>query len=144
MDFNQIFSFMMNMVMIKFMFNDLAHAVGLYEPFDTDGTKLQPTVTTKYIAGEKVETKISSPKFIGMSDPISINEGLRQSMREEETAIAKYGTRAANARLNGDELTARIYEEIARDEDGHYNKFGTRLRERMSGQISTSAAVEMQ
>jgi rubrerythrin len=141
--FGQMMEFMLQMVMVKMMFNELPHALGLFEPFDTDASKIEPEYKARYVPGEKAQLEVIKPKYIGMSDPASIEEGLRQSMREEETAIAKYGTRAANARLNGDDATARIYERVAKDEDNHYVAFGSRLNERMRGQTSyTNVDIE--
>lgn len=134
--FGEMMTFMLQMVMMKMMFNDFPHAIGLLEPFDTDASKLEPELRTKLIPGKKAEVEVIGPRYIGMSDPVSIEEGLRQSMREEETAISKYATRGAHARLNGDPVTEKIYDRIMEDEENHYAAFGARLREREEGQIS--------
>jgi hypothetical protein len=135
--FEQMMSFMLQMTLLRMTFNDLPHAVGLLEPFDLSGERIRPELEIE------AEARLKTPDVVGMSDPISIEEGLRQSMREEETAISKYGTRAAHARLNGDPLTADIYEKIADDEATHYEGFGTRLRERLEGQLESTRAFEV-
>ncbi len=63
--------------------------------------------------------------------PATVEEGLSESMGEELTAGDWYRRRAAEAREKfGDEATARLYEDIARDElDDHYLRFGKRLEE---------------
>jgi rubrerythrin len=53
-------------------------------------------------------------------EPVSVPEGLRESMGEELTAANWYRRRAQHARAHGDNKTADLYEHIARDEDGHY------------------------
>jgi rubrerythrin len=64
---------------------------------------------------------------IAYQDPKTVLEGLQQSMGEELTAGNWYRRRAINARLkHGDEETAKIYEEIAGDEDSHYVLFSKR------------------
>jgi rubrerythrin len=63
--------------------------------------------------------------------PASVAEGLRESMGEELTAADWYLRRAKNARVvHGDEETAKLYEDIAKDEaQDHYVRFGQRLEE---------------
>jgi hypothetical protein len=48
---------------------------------------------------------------------------VQQSMGEEALAASAYRHRAEIARLSGDEPAAAAYEEIASDEDTHYDKF---------------------
>jgi rubrerythrin len=142
MDFNLMMNYMMNMIMMKFMFNELPHALGLLESFDTDASKLESELHMKAYDGHRT-LDIEKPRYIGMSDPVSVEEGLKQSMREESTAIAKYGTRAAHARLNGDIPTAELYDKVRPDENNHYTAFGTRLRERLSGNLTHTDALKL-
>jgi len=60
-------------------------------------------------------------------DPKTIPQGLNQSMGEELTAANWYRQRAKHARSKGDNKTAELYEEIAREEDEHYVSFNQRL-----------------
>lgn len=74
--------------------------------------------------------------------PETIEIGLAQSMGEELTATSWYRRRAINARLKGDEKTARLYEDIANDEEGdHYVRFGNRLKEIADVEESARAAA---
>ena len=56
-----------------------------------------------------------------------VKENLQKSMDEESEASALYKNRALNARINGDEVSAKLWEHIADEEDGHYNEFKDRL-----------------
>ena len=58
--------------------------------------------------------------------PGSVQEGLQESMGEELTASFWYRERARHARQNGDDHTARLYEQIASEEDEHYREFNAR------------------
>lgn len=59
-------------------------------------------------------------------EPQSIGEGLQDSMVEERTAADWYRRRGMDARLKGDEVTADMYEHVAREEGQHYQKFKER------------------
>ena len=52
---------------------------------------------------------------------------LKQSMEEEADAVKAYKKRAWLARSRGDEVSARLWEHIAEEENGHYNEFKDRL-----------------
>ena len=52
---------------------------------------------------------------------------LQQSMDEESLAATYYRNRAKYSRSQGDEITAKLFEHIAEEEDGHYNEFKDRL-----------------
>jgi len=58
---------------------------------------------------------------------VDIATDLKTSMLEEQTAATLYKQRAENARNNGDEVTAKLWEHIADEEIGHYNEFKDRL-----------------
>jgi rubrerythrin len=60
-------------------------------------------------------------------EPLTIVDGLMNSMTEESTAAAWYRSRAANARGKHDEATARLYEHIAEEENQHHQEFKERL-----------------
>ncbi|MBU1374295.1 MAG: hypothetical protein KJ820_16325 [Bacteroidetes bacterium] len=60
---------------------------------------------------------------------------IRQSMGEELVASSVYHTRALTAREAGDEKTAKLYEHIAEEEDGHWVEFGKRLDTGFNGDI---------
>lgn len=61
-------------------------------------------------------------------DPMTIVEGLNDSMIEESTAAAWYRKRAEDARRKNDPTTAEIYEHVAEEEDHHYQEFKERLQ----------------
>lgn len=63
-------------------------------------------------------------------EPETIEEGLTESMGEELTAANWYRQRAKHARSRGDQVTATLYEEIAGEEDHHYNEFTAHLAKR--------------
>lgn len=65
--------------------------------------------------------------------PETIEQGLQKSMVEENTAADWYRRRGMHARLRGDEITADLYEHVAREEDHHHQEF----KERNSALIST-------
>ena len=56
--------------------------------------------------------------------PSSIPQGLRDSMIEERTAGDWYRKRANMAKQLGDVDTVAVYEEVIKDEEDHYYKFG--------------------
>ena len=58
--------------------------------------------------------------------PPSIPAGLHESMGEELTAANWYRQRAEDAREQGDETTASLYEHVALEEEGHYREFSQR------------------
>ena len=58
--------------------------------------------------------------------PHNTAEGLEDSMGEELTAAFWYRERARHARQTGDDQTARLYEQIASEEDEHYREFNAR------------------
>jgi len=58
---------------------------------------------------------------------MAIKDDLMLSMREEASAVTDYKRRAASARSEGDEVSAKLWEHIAEEEDGHYNEFKDRL-----------------
>jgi len=58
---------------------------------------------------------------------------LRQSMGEELMASSVYHVRALHAKEAGDEETAKLYKQIAKEEDEHYQEFGYRLNSGLSG-----------
>lgn len=60
-------------------------------------------------------------------DPITIVEGLQDSMIEESTAAAWYRKRATDAQQKNDPTTAELYEHIAKEEDQHHQEFKARL-----------------
>lgn len=61
--------------------------------------------------------------------PTSISEALQQSMAEEDLASKWYRQRATFARSQGDEVTAKLWEDIAEEEEGHQVRFKNRLDE---------------
>jgi rubrerythrin len=60
-------------------------------------------------------------------EPKTVEAGLKESMSEELTASMWYQLRARNARGYDDVETAKLYEELARDENQHYEELGQRL-----------------
>jgi rubrerythrin len=62
-------------------------------------------------------------------EPESIDQGLRDSMVEEKTAAEWYRKRGMDARMQGDEITANLYEHVAGEEDEHYQEFNERVDE---------------
>ena len=65
--------------------------------------------------------------------PSSIPQGLRDSMIEERTAGDWYRRRANMAKQLGDIDTVAVYEEVIKDEEEHYFKFGNFSRKRAAG-----------
>jgi rubrerythrin len=64
---------------------------------------------------------------LAYQEPKTVLEGIQQAMGEELTAANWYRRRAINARLkHGDEESAKVYEEVAADEDDHYVLFSKR------------------
>lgn len=61
--------------------------------------------------------------------PASVRDGIRASMNEEVAAADWYRRRATDAMKAGDTETAQLYEHIAKEEDGHFVEFSTRLGE---------------
>jgi rubrerythrin len=66
---------------------------------------------------------------------MSISADLKQSMSEERKAARAYRTRGKWAELEGDGVTARLYEHIAKEEDGHYAEFQARLKKLEASRI---------
>ena len=62
--------------------------------------------------------------------PSSIPQGLRDSMIEERTAGDWYRRRANMAKQLGDMDTVAVYQEVIKDEEEHYFKFGELLQEK--------------
>lgn len=62
-------------------------------------------------------------------EPTSISDALRSSMNDERVAANFYRLRAAYARMHGDEVTAKLLEDIAEEEEGHLTRFQNRLTE---------------
>jgi len=60
-------------------------------------------------------------------DPVSVSDGIRQTMGEELTASMWYQLRAKNASEHGDHKTADLYNHIAREENQHYEQLNKRL-----------------
>ncbi len=56
-------------------------------------------------------------------EPETVAIGLSESMLEESTASDWYRRRAVNAKSKGDEEAAKLYEHVAKEEDGHYREF---------------------
>lgn len=78
-------------------------------------------------------------------EPITIIDGLMDSMTEENTAAAWYRQRAANARQKNDKTTADLYEHIALEEDQHHQEFKDRLAVILGGRHgSLQPAVGME
>jgi rubrerythrin len=74
---------------------------------------------------------------VDYKEPESVEQGLQDSMIEEKTAADWYRKRAQNvADYHGDTKTIAVYEEIAVDEDEHYEQFKQRLQEIKSGPTS--------
>jgi hypothetical protein len=65
--------------------------------------------------------------------PETINEGLQSSIEEENIAADWYRRRGMHAQLRDDEVTADLYEHIAREEDRHHQEFKNRAEVVMSG-----------
>jgi rubrerythrin len=64
---------------------------------------------------------------IKYQDPITIVDGLMDSMTEENRAALWYRRRAMDARQKYDPTTAELYEHIAQEEDQHHQEFKERL-----------------
>lgn len=75
------------------------------------------------VAAEVIE------KHLTYHDPKTVEQGLQQSFGEEMTASMWYQFRARHARGHGDEKTARLYEQIAAEENHHLEEFNRRLNE---------------
>ncbi len=65
--------------------------------------------------------------------PLTMEQGLMESMGEELTAANWYRRRAELSKAKGFPQFARIWEEIARDEDDHYKQFSQALGYLQSG-----------
>lgn len=59
--------------------------------------------------------------------PETVTQGLMDSRGEEILANQFYLLRAKHARSTGDEVTAKLYEHIAKEEFSHYQELGERL-----------------
>ena len=64
---------------------------------------------------------------IKYQDPITVLDGVMDSMAEENKAAVWYRRRAADAREKQDPTTAELYEHIAQEEDQHHQEFKERL-----------------
>lgn len=71
-------------------------------------------------------------------EPETISQGLQDSMIEERTAADWYRRRAENAASHVDPTTYLLYQEIANEEDRHYQEFNTRLQEVIRENLSIS------
>jgi len=65
-------------------------------------------------------------RAIEYKPPETISQGLKESMLEERSAADFYRRRGMHARLRGNEGTADLYEDIAREEDHHFDEFKER------------------
>ena len=72
--------------------------------------------------------------------PHSVFEALKQSMEEESVAFDWYVRRQIYAKDIGDEASAKLWGEIAADEEEHYIKFGKRILE-TSGKDALSGVM---
>ena len=72
--------------------------------------------------------------------PHSIFEALKQSMEEESVAFDWYVRRQIYSKDNNDEKSAKLWGEIAADEEEHYIKFGKRILE-TSGKDALSGVM---
>ncbi|MDD5510678.1 MAG: ferritin-like domain-containing protein [Dehalococcoidales bacterium] len=82
---------------------------------------------SKQIAQQVVDKLHRAP--LTYNTPATISDGLQHSMSEELTASNWYHQRAVHARNHGDNESARLYEDIAGDEDEHYREFSERLQQ---------------
>jgi bacterioferritin len=76
-----------------------------------------------YLGG--TPTTKPDPIFVGES----LKEMLQQDKKDEEGAIALYKQIIDMARKEGDVTTARLFEEILEDEEGHHDTFTSLLEE---------------
>ncbi len=84
----------------------------------------------------------SSPlEGIPYQEPKSVADGLEDSMEEERMAADWYRRRAEYARTHGDEISAKLWEHIAGEEDGHYKEFKYRLEVLVGGVAHHSKGV---
>jgi rubrerythrin len=60
--------------------------------------------------------------------PATIEQGLRESMIEEKTAVDWYKKRGEHARSQGSETTAGLYLHIAEEEEKHYREFSRQIQ----------------
>ena len=58
---------------------------------------------------------------------MSVQSDLEKSMAEERAAAEAYRYRAFYAHEEGDEVSVKLWQHIAEEEDGHYNEFKDRL-----------------
>lgn len=58
---------------------------------------------------------------------MSVQDDLQKSVLDESVASHNYRMRAIAARSAGDEVSARLWEHVADEEDVHYNEFMNRL-----------------
>ena len=72
--------------------------------------------------------------------PHSVFEALKQSMEEESVAIDWYIRRQIYSKDNNDEKSAKLWGEIAGDEEEHYIQFGKRILE-TSGKDALSGVM---
>jgi rubrerythrin len=67
---------------------------------------------------------------VDYKEPATVEQGLQDSMVEEKTAADWYRRRAKNAAdLHVDGETMALYQDIAVDEDEHYDRFQKRLQQ---------------
>ncbi len=70
-----------------------------------------------YLGGEP--TTKPDPIFVGKS----LKEMMEQDKKDEENAIELYKKIIKKAREEGDEITARLFQKILEDEEGHHDFF---------------------
>jgi rubrerythrin len=61
--------------------------------------------------------------------PATVQEGLQDSQHEELTAAGWYRARAIDAEKAGDKESARLYYQIAKEEEEHFQHFSDREKE---------------
>jgi rubrerythrin len=74
---------------------------------------------------------------VDYKEPETIAQGLADSMIEERTAVDWYRRRGMDARLKGDEVTADLYEHIAKEEDQHHQELKERADHLLTSDIVT-------
>ena len=75
--------------------------------------------------------------------PHSVFEALKQSMEEESVAIDWYIRRQIYSKDNNDEKSAKLWGEIASDEEEHYIQFGKRILETAGEQALRDVIADM-
>ena len=75
--------------------------------------------------------------------PHSVFEALKQSMEEESVAIDWYIRRQIYSKDNNDEKSAKLWGEIAGDEEEHYIQFGKRILETAGEQALRDVIADM-